>query len=85
MRYIQSAKFKKAYGTLPDDIKEKARKAFQLFKENPRHPSLHTKKMEGGSEYFEGRIDIKYRFVFRYEEDAVVFLHIGTHDILDEF
>lgn len=84
MRYRRSPKFRKAYESLPADIKQKVRKAFKLFREDPRHPSLYTKKMKGLENTWEGRIDIHYRFIFEYGDDEVIFLNIGPHDVIDE-
>lgn len=83
-RYKRTPRFKKAFEALPEHVKKKVRKAFLLFQENPRHPSLQIKKMEGTTGIYEGRIDQKYRFTFHYEGDVVFFRDIGPHDILDE-
>lgn len=37
--------FWKAYAGLPQDVKEQAKKAYQLWQENRSHPSLHFKKV----------------------------------------
>jgi mRNA-degrading endonuclease RelE of RelBE toxin-antitoxin system len=84
MRYRRTPEFNAMYDALPDEIKLKARKAFELFKENPRHPSLQTKKLHGVNNIFEGRIDIRYRFTFSYEGDRIVFRTIGLHKIVDD-
>ncbi len=47
MKYARTERFKKAYAKLPPDIQDKVVKAFQLFKENPRHPSLGVKRVQG--------------------------------------
>ena len=47
MIYRRSSDFKKAFKTLPKNIQAKAVKTFELFKENPRHPSLGIKKIQG--------------------------------------
>lgn len=84
MRYITAEAFEKAFRSLPEEIKKKVRKAFILFKENPRHPSLQVKKIKGTQGVFEGRIDRRYRFTFHYEGDAVVFRNVGPHDIVKD-
>ena len=86
MRYKRTKSFKKDYRHLPADIQEKAKKAFDLFRENQRHPSLKTHKIEGTSnpEKFEGYIDGSYRFTFHYEDDVIVFRRIGPHSIIEE-
>ena len=83
MRYIRTERFKKAASELPAEIQAKARKAFMLFKDNPRHPSLCIKRVQGMPDVWEGRVDIHYRFTFHYEGDACVFRNIGLHSIVE--
>ncbi len=88
MIYQATPRFKKASRALPRPIKRKASKAFALFKENPRHPSLGVKKIRGTENLWEGRIDRSYRFTFEYLEDPesgeliCVFRNVGRHDII---
>ncbi len=83
MRYIRTERFKKAAAQLPREIQAKAAKAFLLFKDNPRHPSLGIKRVQGMPDVWEGRVDIHYRFTFHYEGDACVFRNIGLHEIIE--
>ena len=69
MKYRRLEWFKKAFNALPQDVQEKAFKAFPLFRDNQRHPSLIIKKMKGVEDVWEGRIDRAYRFTFHYEMD----------------
>lgn len=86
MAHKPTQRFWEDYRRLPDDIKKKARKAFRLFSQNPRHPSLETHYIRGTNnpKVYEGYIDRGYRFTFHYEEDAVVYRRIGPHSIVDE-
>jgi mRNA-degrading endonuclease RelE of RelBE toxin-antitoxin system len=83
VRYVRTRRFKKAAAKLPREIQEKAAKAFMLFKENPRHPSLGVKRIQGMPGVWEGRIDIHYRFTFHYEGDKCVFRNVGPHVIVE--
>jgi mRNA-degrading endonuclease RelE of RelBE toxin-antitoxin system len=83
VKYARTERFKKAYAKLPPEIQVKVIKAFQLFKNNPRHPSLGVKRVQGLNDVWEGRIDIHYRFTFHYEEDVCVFRNIGPHSIVE--
>jgi mRNA-degrading endonuclease RelE of RelBE toxin-antitoxin system len=74
---------------LPEPIRVKVKKIFKLFQENPRHPSLGVKKMQGKIGIWEGRLDQSYRFVFHFEtaeqgETVCMFDDIGPHTILDK-
>ncbi len=86
MKYRRTEHFKQAFKSLPADIQEKAAKAFRLFKDDPRHPSLVIKKIKGTAGIWEGRVDQSYRFTFHYEKGAsaeetvVVFRNIDRHD-----
>jgi len=83
MKYRRIPSFKKAFARLPREVQVKAGKAFLLFRENPNHPSLRIKRVRGVPGVWEGRIDIRYRFTFHYEDDTVVFRNIGPHNILE--
>jgi len=50
--------------------------------DNPKHPSLRTKKMEGYPSVWEVRITGGYRLTFRIEGDIYLLRRVGTHDIL---
>ena len=81
MTLIWSTRFRRQFTALPGHIKARARKQLAFFWENPGHPSLHTKKMEG-CDIWEGRITREYRFTFTVSGDAYTLRRIGPHDIL---
>lgn len=74
-----SKQTEKVYKRLPLNIQKKADKQFLLLIENYRHPSLRARKM-GGSNIFEARIDMQYRFTFQIGEEAIYILTLGPHD-----
>ena len=45
MKHTASSRFWTAYHALPEDIRSLADKNFELLKSNPRHPSLHFKRI----------------------------------------
>jgi len=80
---IQSTKqFEQDYARLPQVIKDRAEKQLTLLFENPRHPSLRIKKMEGYIDIWEGSITQKYRFTFSITGNTYFLRRIGKHDIL---
>lgn len=64
MRYIRTERSKKAASGLPVEIQAKVRKAFMLFKDNPGHPSLCVKRVQGMPDVWEGRVDVHYLSTF---------------------
>src|SRR3972149_1954888 len=67
---------------IPRGIQKQFEKAIRLFEENPRHPSLRVKKMEGTADIWEARVTQSYRFTFNWEGDVVSLRRMGTHNIL---
>lgn len=84
MIYRRTERFKHAFASLPQSIRAKVHKAFLLFQQNPNHPSLHIKRVQGAQGIWEGRIDRQYRFTFHYEErdgkTVCVFRNVDNHD-----
>jgi len=86
MIFRRTARFKKAYQTLPKEIQQKAVRIFYLLKEDPSHPSLGIKKIKGMEGIWEGRINRSYRFTFHYEKEpqtgemVCVFRNIDNHN-----
>ena len=64
---------------LPRSIQKKTYKSFGLLLNNPRHPSLRSKKMAVAN-FYEARIDYHYRFAFSIEGDTILVLTLGLHD-----
>lgn len=86
MKLVRTDRFKLDFQKLPESIKRSADKAFRFFVQNPRHPSLRTKKMEGqhdsrGRDIWEARVTQGYRFTFAIDGDAYILYRIGHHDI----
>jgi mRNA-degrading endonuclease RelE of RelBE toxin-antitoxin system len=80
MPLIFTNRFKKAYRRLPQDIQSKVKKAIRLLDEDPRHPSLRVKRIQGTDKVYEGRIDRKYRFSFEFEGEEIMLRNVDNHD-----
>ena len=48
--------------------------------ENPRHPSLRVKKIQGQAAIFEASITMSIRLTWQYSEDGILLRNIGEHD-----
>jgi len=64
------------YQLLPATVREAADGAFALLKTDPRHPSLHFKRV---GEFWSARVGRHHRAVGRPVSGAVLWFWIGTH------
>ena len=77
MKHRAAPGFWQHYDKLPEDIQNLADKCFVLLEENPRHPSLHLKRI---GEYWSVRAGLRYRALGMPIPDGVLWFWIGTHD-----
>ncbi|MEM9162395.1 MAG: hypothetical protein AAGC54_04920 [Cyanobacteria bacterium P01_F01_bin.4] len=78
MKSFTTADFWKAYAILPTKIKQQAKRAYQLWKNNTQHPSLHFKKV--GKNLWSARITRDYRALALKRGDDYYWIWIGTHE-----
>lgn len=71
------------YRRLSSEVQKLADKQFRLLKENPSHPSLNFKKLEGYN-YWSVRVTRGYRAVAFEDEEGFVWFSIGKHDAVYE-
>jgi hypothetical protein len=77
-------RFRAAFQALPEPVKRHARKAYQLFRENPRHPSLQFREVEAAPSVYSVRIGIHHRAVAVLTGDELVWFWIGSHAEYDK-
>ncbi len=68
------------FGRLPQDIKEKARKNYRLWRQNPNHPSLQFKRVHTRNPIYSIRIGNDWRVLGLREDDGIYWFWIGLHD-----
>ena len=83
MKSFTTSDFWKAYANLTPEIKEQARKAYQLWKENQLHPSLHFKKVDKKKNLWSVRITEDYRALALKQGVDYYWFWIGSHDDYD--
>jgi hypothetical protein len=71
--------FSEAFGLLPNDVRRQAQRAYRLFCNDPRHPSLRFKKVDEESNVYSVRIGLGYRALGVMEGSTVVWFWIGSH------
>ena len=76
MRHIASPRFWASYQGLPVDVRDLADKNFALLKSDPRHPSLHFKRV---GRFWSARIGDHYRALGTEVNEGILWFWIGTH------
>ncbi len=71
--------FWRCFDALPNPVREQARKAFALWRENPTHPSLQFKNIHSREPIYSARISRGYRTLGLLEDDTVTWFWIGSH------
>ncbi|HZY11069.1 MAG TPA: hypothetical protein VFF29_07935 [Bacteroidota bacterium] len=82
MKLFFTRSFGRDYNRLPPRIQKHIDTQLIRLLENPKHPSLGTKKIKGTASIWEGRVTREYRFTFQIQGDAYIIRRVGTHDIL---
>jgi mRNA-degrading endonuclease RelE of RelBE toxin-antitoxin system len=73
------------YRKLSHPIRERARKTYLLWADNPFHPSLHFKCIDSNEGIWSVRVTRNYRAVGILEGDTVRWFWIGSHDDYEQF
>lgn len=79
MKSRATPRFWASYRGLPIKIKEAARKAYRLFREDAGHPSLQFKKVHDREPLYSVRVTLGYRALGLLEGDEITWFWIGTH------
>ena len=72
-------KFERQYKRKSPDEREKLEKTLSLLESNPRHPGLHTHKVQGTVNIFECYIDDSYRVTFEFKESCILLRNHCEH------
>ena len=85
-KLLYTTRFKKSFNSLTSVEKEQFRNKMSLFIENVLHPSLRTKKIQGHKDLYESSINMDIRIIWYFEnEELIILVDIGHHDILKKF
>lgn len=72
-------RFRQMLAKLPANIRQQAKDAYRLFRENSRHPSLRFKKVHNTQPIYAVRINIDYRAVGVVDGGEIIWFWIGPH------
>ncbi len=76
MTHHASPSFWACYDALPAAVRDLADKQFALLKANPRHPSLHFKRIK---RFHSVRVGVHYRALAVDAPDGMLWFWIGSH------
>ncbi len=76
MRHRANPRFWTCYRQLPHDIRRLADESYELLRQDPKHPSLHFKRL---GRFWSARVGLHYRALATEQEDAMVWFWVGTH------
>lgn len=76
LKHFASPEFWTHYRRLPQTARDLADKNFQLLKADPKHPSLHLKRVD---DYWSVRVGLAYRALGITCEGGIIWFWIGSH------
>lgn len=83
-RFRSTHKFDKQIESLDKNTLKQATKAIELLIENPAHPSLRYKKIQGTSNFYEIRVNVSVRIIIEVtsegDDQINTFYIVGTHN-----
>ena len=81
MKHHASGKFWARYDSLTQTAREAADKSYELLRKDPRHPSLHFKRV---GHLWSVRVGLHYRALGTDVDDGILWFWIGTHSEYDQ-
>lgn len=81
MKHRATPDFWHHYRQLPQNIQAQADQCYELLKQNPRHPSLHFKKV---GRFWSVRVGRQYRAVAVEGDNEMAWFWIGSHAEYDK-
>ncbi len=84
MRSELDAEFIKLFAKLPERVQKAALKNYQLWQQDPNHPSLEFKKVNAKQPIYSIRVGIGRRAVgIKKDSQTIIWFWIGSHSEYD--
>lgn len=83
MQSLTTRRFWQLFSRLAFEGQREAKRAYRLFQNNPAHPGLHFKKLEGEDDIYSVRIGLGYRALAVMRRDRIIWYWIGSHSEYD--
>jgi len=78
--FERTQRFKRAAKKLGAQDRERLYRALERFADNPSHPSLRVKRIQGTERFWEARASDAIRFTFERIEGGISLRNVGPHD-----
>jgi hypothetical protein len=75
--------FWKHYWALSPEIRQRARRAYLRWRDNPAHPGIFFKRVKESQPLYSVRIGLSHRALGILKKDTVTWFWIGAHDEYD--
>ena len=79
MNSLATRRFWTLFHALPKDVQTQAVKSYHLWRRDPRHPSLHFRRLQGSADRYSIRVGDHYRALGRLTVNTMTWVWIGTH------
>jgi mRNA-degrading endonuclease RelE of RelBE toxin-antitoxin system len=79
MNFLETPHFKKAYKSLPEELKNRVKDALHKLAVDTRYPSLQIKKIKGTKDIWEMRVTLDCRVTFQMVKDYIILRNVGAH------
>jgi len=76
VRHRANPRFWDCYRKLPEDVRRLADESWRLLRRDPKHPSLHFKKI---GRFWSARVGLHFRALAVEHEDTLVWFSVGSH------
>ena len=84
MNSIVTADFIDCFSRLPDEVRDQARRVYQVWCRNPSHPGLRFKPIQGHEKLYSVRIGRGWRALGSLKGETVTWFWIGSHADYDK-
>ena len=80
MIFERTSQFKRAAKKLTAQDRGRLATALLRYEQNPSHPSLGVKRIQGTTDIWEGRASDSIRFTFEKIDGGIILRNVGPHD-----
>ena len=79
MNSVTTDQFRQLYLQAPLERRQKIKRAYQLWRDNPSHPSLRFKKVHATLPIYSARVDLDWRAVGVLKDGTLIWFWVGSH------